>query len=396
MVRQTSKLFKKAGERIMILGDVKRGIITLKQASVVLNISYRHAKRLWGKFKKLGPMGLVTKRRNTPSWNKITEEVKLKIMSVKERFSDINCCHLADVLKEEGITISHETVRRVLIKNHLYLPKHKRRPRKRFEADQAGKLVQMDTSPYHWIPAIDKELQLILALDDHSRKPLVGRIVEHDTTWENMCSLREIVEKYGLFDTLYVDQDSKFKYSRTNQSLYFNYQKQPEEVDTQIHQALKDLGIILLPTHRKSPWEKGKVERFFGFLQQRLPIEFQRHNITTREQANPYLNKWLKKHGSQWIHHTTGIIPDERFKNSCFRPLPKAFDLNQIFCLREKRKVKKDNTFSYKGKIFQLTNFSYRAYWGKTEIDLKIIPKKQISAYYQGKLIQKFRYNGEK
>ena len=61
-----------------------------------------------------------------------------------------------------------------------------------------------------------------------------------------------------------------------------------------------------------------------------------------------------------------------------------------------KRKVKKDNTFSYQGTTFQLTNFNDRAYWGKTEVDLKIIPKKQIGAYYQGKLIQTFRYRGEK
>ena len=317
-------------------------------------------------------------------------------MSLKEQYQDINCCHLADILKEENITISHETVRRIFIKNHLHVPKHKRRPRKRFEADQAGKLVQMDTSPFHWIPAIDKELQLILTLDDHSRKPLVGKITEHDSTWENMCVLRRIIEKYGLFDKLYVDQDSKFKYTRVNQSLYFNYHKQPDEVDTQIHQALQELGIILLPTHKKSPWEKGKVERFFGFLQQRLPIEFKRHNITTLEQANRYLNKWLRRHGSRWIHNTTGVVPDERFKNSCFRPLSKDVNLNQILCLREKRKVKKDNTFTYRGQTFQLTVFNYRTYWGKTALDLRIIPKKQLCAYYQGKLIQKFRYNGEK
>lgn len=396
MAKRGSVLLRKAGDRIMILGDVKRGIITLKQASELLDISYRHAKRLWKRFKQGGPMGLVPRRPAGSPWNKISKDVELRIIGVKEKFPKINCCHLADVLQETGITVSHETVRRTLIEHRLYTPKHKRRPRKRFEADQAGKLVQMDTSPYRWIPALDRELQLILTLDDHSRKPLVGRIVEHDTTWANMCVLRRVVKKYGLFDTLYVDQDSKFKYHRVNASLYFNYHQQPADVNTQIHQALRELGIVLLPTHRKSPWEKGKVERFFGFLQQRLPIEFQRHNITTLDQANQYLETWLKKHSSQWIHHTTGIIPDQRFKNSCFRPLPKDFDLNQVFCLREKRKVKKDNTFSYYGKTFQLTNFNNRAYWGKTEIDLRILPKKQISAYYQGKLIQTFRYKGEK
>ncbi len=398
MVKKNSILFRKAGERIMILGDVKRGLITLKQASKELNISYRHAKRLWQQFKKNGPMGIIPKKRITPPWNKTSEEIKLKIFGLKEQFPKINCCHLADILKEDNINISRETVRRILIKNHYYVSKrkHKRRPKKRFEADQAGKLVQMDTSPFRWIPAIDKELKLILNIDDYSRKPLVASIVEHDTTWENMRVLRKTVEKYGLFETLYVDQDSKFKYHRTNNSLYFNYYKKPEEVLTQIQQALRELGITLRTTQRKAPYQKGKVERFFGFLQQRLPIEFQRHNITTIKEANKFLNKLLQKHGSQWLHNTTGVIPDERFKNSCFRPLPQDIDLDQIFCLREKRKVKKDNTFTYKGQTFQLTNFNYRAYWGNTEIELRIIPKKQVCAYFEGKLIQKFRYNGEK
>ncbi len=260
MVKPT-KLQIKAGARIMILGRVRSGDITLKQASELLHISYRHAKRLYKKLKTNGVMALIPKKRSQPPWNKTPEEVKLKIISIKMQFPKINCSHLADYLKEQGITISRETVRTILLKNHFHTPHHKRRPRKRFEAPQAGKLIQMDTSPFRWIPAIDKELQLIIALDDHSRKPLVLRIAEHDTTWENMCVLRKVVEKYSIFDTLYTNCDSKFKYAQRNPSLYFNYQKPAEEVDTQIQRALKELGIILLTTHPYAPHEKGKVER---------------------------------------------------------------------------------------------------------------------------------------
>jgi transposase len=395
MVKPT-KLHIKAGERIMILKEVKHGNITLKQASEILKISYRHAKRLYKKFKTAGIMGLIPQKHTQPPKNKTPEEVKLKILSIKMQFPKINCCHLSDYLKEQGITISRETIRTILIKNHLHTTTPKRRPRKRFEAEKAGKLLQMDTSPFRWIPAIDKELSMIIILDDHSRKPLVARIVEHDTSWENMLALRKVVEKYGIFEILYTDRDSKFRYTRTNFSLYFNYQKPAEEVATQIHRALKELGVVLLNTHPYAPYEKGKVERFAGFLQGRLPIEFQIRGITTIEAANEYLEKYLDRLSKEWVHNTTGMIPDERFKNSCFKPLPKDLDLDQIFCLREIRKVKKDNTFTYQGQTFQLTNFDYRAYWGNTEIELRIVPKKQITVYHQGRLIQKFPYNGEK
>jgi len=395
-MQKTSKLYVKLGDRIVILTDVKRGAVSLKQASELLEISYRHAKRLYKIFKTSGVMGLLPKKRTKPPWNKTPAEVKRKIISIKEQYPTINCCHLADLLKEQGVTSSHETIRTILIKDRLHTPgpKPKRRPRKRFEAEKAGKLVQMDTSPYHWIPAIDKELKLILTLDDHSRKPLAARIAEHDTTWENMCALRKTIEKYGVFETLYTDCDAKFKYYRTNFSQYFNYQKAPEAVDTQISQALAELGIVIFNTHPHAPHEKGKIERFFGFLQARLPIEFQIHDITTIEAANRYLEKYLDNHSRQWVHYTTGIIPDERFKNSCFKPLPADQDLDKIFCLREIRRVKKDNTFSYQGRTFQLTNFDYRAYWGNTEIVLRIIPEKEIGVYYREQLIQRFRYNG--
>lgn len=290
-----ARLYHKAKKRIMILGNVKRGLITLKHASELLHISYRHAKRLYKEFKNTGIMGLLPKKRTKPPKNKTPEAIKLKIINLKIQFPEINCCHIKDLLKEENTPISHETIRTILIKNHLHTPKHKRRPRKRFEAEQAGKLVQMDTSPYQWIPGIEKELSLIITLDDHSRKPLVLKIAEHDTTWENMTVLRRVIEKYGIFETLYTDCDSKFRYIRNNPSVYFNYQKDPQEIKTQIHQALSELGITLLNTHPYAPYQKGKVERFAGFLQARLPIEFRVHNITTIQAANDYLERYLDK-----------------------------------------------------------------------------------------------------
>jgi len=121
----------------MILKEVKHGNITLKQASEILKISYRHAKRLYKKFKTAGIMGLIPKKRTQPPKNKTPEEVKLKILSIKMQFPKINCCHLSDYLKEQGITISRETIRTILIKNHLHTTTPKRRPRKRFEAEKA-------------------------------------------------------------------------------------------------------------------------------------------------------------------------------------------------------------------------------------------------------------------
>ncbi|MEO0137934.1 MAG: helix-turn-helix domain-containing protein, partial [candidate division WOR-3 bacterium] len=94
---EPTKLYQKAGRKIMILGDVKRGLITLKHASELLNISYRHAKRLYKRFKNTGVMGLLPKKRTKPPHNKTPEEIKLKIINLKIQFPEINCCHIKDL-----------------------------------------------------------------------------------------------------------------------------------------------------------------------------------------------------------------------------------------------------------------------------------------------------------
>lgn len=390
-------LYRKAGKRMELFIEVKRGAITLKDAGVELGISYRHTKRLYKKYKMEGLWGLIPKKRKGEPWNKTKKEVRKKVIDWKRNYKDLNLSHISDLLKGEGIQISRETVRRILLKEGLHSKhrKYKRRPKKRFEAEEAGKLVQMDTSPHEWIPGMGKKICFIAAIDDHSRKPLAGRFAKHDTTWENMCVLREIVETYGVFEVLYTDNDSKFKYIRRNDSLYFTYKKEPDEVKPQVRQALNELGIRVLNHHVNAPYQKGKIERFFGYLQDRLINEFRIYGIKTIDEANEYLRKWLRKHSSKHVHATTGMIPDERFKNSCFRPLPPNVNLDDIFCLRATRVVKKDNTFSYNGKVFQLIGTISRPNFAGTRVSLRIIPRKKIRVSYDGKLLQEFPYDGE-
>lgn len=137
----------------------------------------------------------------------------------------------------------------------------------------------MDTSRDKWLQGVDQYFNFILVVDDHSRKYLCAKIVEQDTTWNNMIALRSVVEKYGIFSALYTDNDSKFRYYRKEGSRYFNYHQNPEDVQTQIKMALSKLRIQLINTPPFDPESKGKVERPFGMFQDRIKKEFRDNNI---------------------------------------------------------------------------------------------------------------------
>lgn len=105
----------------------------------------------------------------------------------------------------------------------------------------------MDTSEHPWIPTIDEELSLVGMMDDFSRDPLAAFIYEHDTTWNNMKTIRFVIEKQGVFEALYSDNDSIFSYIRSDDPLHVTYHKDQSDVTTQLHRALTELGITINP-----------------------------------------------------------------------------------------------------------------------------------------------------
>ena len=250
----------------------------------------------------------------------------------------------------------------------------------------------MDSSPHHWIPAIHRILHLVLILDDHSRKILAAQFFTKDTSYNNMLLLKEIVRKYGVFHLLYTDNDSKFKYLRNNPSRYFEYKKAPEDVFTQIDRALSELNTRLTHTPPFEPQGRGKIERLFGFMQERLPKELALKEIVTIADANRYLKGWIRWYNNR-IHTETGMKPNVRFKNSAFVPLPEGKNLDDIFSLVEKRVVKADNTISYHGRVYQLRPDRYRISWTKALVELRIHPEEKIRVFYKSELIQEFKWN---
>lgn len=374
--------------------------ITLKQSAKELSLSYRQVLRLFQKFIK-GRRKIETLMPQKTAWNKTQANICQKVIQLHELYPDMNNCHLSDLL-ESQITkkISDKTVRNILIEGNHYQPRFKRRrPRKRFEMQEFGQLIQMDTSEHPWIPTIYEDLNLIAMLDDFSRDPLAAFIFEQDTTWNNMKVIRYVVEKYGIFEALYSDNDSIFTYIRSDDPIHITYHKDQLDVTTQLHRALTELGITLIRHRPKEPQCKGKVERFFGFLQDRFVNELKRNIDKIPKDkfgAIKYANKFLYRFISWWrthhIHSITKCRPIERHSPSVFKPVPPDVNLDDIFCYKWKRTVNNDNTFQFGHKTYQITKFINKRSWAGGKIELHVIPGKFIRVFYEDQFIQQFPY----
>lgn len=381
-------------EKHRILTLVTEGMMSITSAANTLSLSYRHIRRLLKHFKTNNrTVECLVHKRNTQAWNKVPTEVKLKVLKVQEESFTLNLCHLSDILKtNHSISMVPSTIRTILIEAGRYAPKVKRyRRRKRFEKEAFGELVQIDTSEHLWIPDLGKHY-LVLLLDDFSRFILSAFLFEADTTWNTMTTIRDAVEKYGIFEILYSDNASQFKLIRTGYSRHFEYKVDLENVQTQIHRACLELGIILLNHPVGECQAKGKIEKIFQFLQDRFVTYLKQLKVKTLKQANKALQKWIKWYNTKHLHSITGVVPTARLTPSVCKPLPEGINLDDIFCIKEIRTVKKDNTFEFQNKTYQLTKLPPQSRWDKTIIELHILPEKCIRVFHKDNFIQQFSY----
>lgn len=210
----------------------------------------------------------------------------------------------------------------------------------------AGELIQHDSSFHLWAPAAREKWYLITSLDDHSRFILYAELVRRESSWAHIMALQTVFLKYGFPFSYYVDSHSIFRFVQGRDSIWREHHKLTDEVDPQWKQVLVDCGVKLI--YALSPQAKGKIERPYQWLQDRLVRICVRHNVTDVRQARTFLRHEVQRYNYRQIHSTTLEVPDFRFqkalreKKSLFRqflvppPLQSAKD---IFCLRTQRTV---------------------------------------------------------
>jgi len=362
--------------RYKIITEVLEKKLSLKDASELLSVSYRHAIRLKERTTAAGLEGILRRSPSTAPNRKITPEMTATILQLrKELYHDFNFMHFRDKLEEvHNIPLSYESVRKILILHDLHKPKKKKIiHRQRRRMPKAGMLVQMDSSQHKWLEHIPEKWWLVTMIDDATNEVAYARFFPGDTLFANMHVIRRFIEIKGIFMSLYVDKARHFTTTRYG-GLHVSVSQEQE--DTQIERALKELGITLIPAN--SPQAKGRIEVTFRLFQDRLIKEMRLAGVKIYDEANKFvMERFLPWYNKKYTHEA----------ESAYMPLPREKDLDLVFCIKRQRTVNKDNTLSFKGQIIQILPSNKKLSFAKTKVDVCLLEDKRIFVLYENIII---------
>ncbi len=295
-------LSEEEARRAAVLGEVSRGTVTLREAAVLLGISYRQARRVIRRFRDVGVEGLVHRGRGRPAANAIDADVRSRVLELHEQeYWDFNDTHFTEMLEqEESISVSRETVRKIL-RGAGKPPKRKRRLRKhrsrRAPEPKRGIMVQWDGSPHPWFGSEHLPCCLLSAIDDADSTILAALFVPQESAIGYLRLLDRLTRTHGTPLSIYQDCHSIHK--RTDSHWSLEEEILGVQFSTHVGRVLEDLHIR--PIFAYSPQAKGRVERAFGTMQDRLVPELRRAGITDLDDANRWLEEvFIPRHNRRF------------------------------------------------------------------------------------------------
>lgn len=275
--------------------------------------------------------------------------------------------------------VSVPTIIRRAKEHDLFLRRPKRKAHDReVLTNYIGELVQHDSSHHRWSPYAQEKWHLITSLDDFSRKLLYAELVEKETSWDHISALESVVLGYGAPYAYYTDSHSIFRFVQGRDSIWRKHYLITDDVDPQWKRILRDCHID--PRYALSPQAKGKVERPYGWLQDRLIRTCARENIKMINDARQVLRSEVDRYNNHQVHSTTGEIPSMRFqraqeeKKSLFREFmvpPPLKSTKDVFCLLAERVVNPYRKISFNNLEFKLSGVSVR-----DTVQLRIVPNR--------------------
>lgn len=340
----------KERDRLVVIEAVDAKRLTQRQAAKQLGISERQVRRSLQRFRTQGDGGLIHRSRGRPSNRRVPPAIEQQAReALRADYADFGPTLAAQKLHERhGITLSKETVRRLLADEDLRQPKprqlqtHTQRPRR----ECRGELVQLDGSQHPWLEGRGAtEPELISAIDDATGRVLL-QFVPAESTAAIMTVLREYLRRHGRPWAIYADRHSIY---RTTRAASVEEQLQGRESETQVTRALRELDIEYIPAY--SPQAKGRVERCFGTLQDRLVKELRLAGVRDTDSAN----RFLREHFIDDFNERFAVEP--ACTHDAHRPVD-GFDLDAILSHQEMRTVTNDYTISYHNTRYQIARES--------------------------------------
>lgn len=342
MIQALLTMSKEELNRTELMVRIKERRLTQTKAAGIMGLSVRQIERLFSKYKRAGPAGLVSRKRGRPSNRRISEKLRKQSLElIRSLYPDFGPTLANEKLYElHGISVSTETLRTWMIEDGIWIPRcrrqtrvHQPRPRRAC----FGELIQIDGSEHDWFEDRGDRCVLLVFIDDATGRLMELRFCKSESTFDYFLSARRYLERYGKPVAFYSDKASIFRVNHKGTKGGDGY--------TQFGRAMHDLNIDIICANTAPA--KGRVERVNKTLQDRLVKELRLKGISTIDDGNGFLSSFTVRH-----NHLFGKKP--RSDHNAHRALQPYDNLDDIFTWQEERKVSKNLTLSYKRTLWVL------------------------------------------
>lgn len=363
------------------LGEVEaalRGEISNREGAGRTGLSLRQFKRLRARMRRQGAKGLAHGNRGRPSAQRIDERIRQKVVALLQHPEVcVNDCHIRDLLALEELVVSADTVRR--LRRRLGLPaKQRRRPtrhhRRREREAQAGAMVLIDGSPFRWLGPTQPEFTLVGTVDDATGRILSLTFRPQEDLQGFVVALHDLIFAHGVPAVLYGDGTS----IAVRNDPYWTREEElaGRQQPSHFGQMLEELGIRYI--RARTPEAKGRIERLWRTLQDRLTVELALHGITTVEAAQAFLPGFIECYNHQ-------LACSAREAATAWTKPPKHLD--RILACRYPRTVNRDNTVSLMGTVIAIPPGPHGRSYHRCKVEVRELLDGRLLVLFEDRVI---------
>jgi transposase len=360
-------LTQKELKRVKVLERLLDGRMSSAEAAESLGVTCRQLRRLKSKYTQEGEKGLIHGNRGREPKHALSEEVRTTVVRLfEEKYSDSNFCHCSELLEEhEGIRLSPSSIGRILKfagkESKRAIKRRPKKHRRRERRSQAGMLWQTDATPYEWLGTEAGKFALHAVIDDATGIVVGASFTEHECALGYTRALQEGIKKYGIPLALYSDRHTIFRSPK--EKLTIEQELDGEQIPlSNLGKALAELGIEHIKAN--TPQAKGRIERLWETLQDRLPVELRVLRIKSMEEANKVLAKLLERHNQKY-----SVTPGE--EEASYTPLERGMKLDYVFATRTTRKIGGGEAISYKNETYVPIEETGRKFNAKAVVEVR-------------------------
>jgi transposase len=374
MNQETFRVSQKELQRVAVIASCVKGDLACARAAELLDLTPRQIKRLKARYRQGSAAALAHASRGRPSHRRLPHAVRERIVRLaRTTYAGFNDHHLCEKLVErEGLSLSRETLRRLLRKQGLGPPRKRRAPahrHRRVRSARLGELVQLDGSPHDWLEGRGPRLTALGMQDDATGKILAAQFFLSETAFGYLYLLRQLLRRHGLPLAFYGDRSGVFV--RNDDNWTVEEQLAGKRHPTQFGRALEQLGITFIAA--RSPQAKGRVERLWGVLQDRLTSELRLAHADDIDSANAVLRKFI-------VDYNRRFARQPREQQSAWRAVPES--LERICCFMHERVVSNDNVVQWDGRRFQIPQQARRFSFAGAKVQIYQALNGRLSFYY--------------